>query len=235
MAASNRIIPPVPPLYPSSGMRPQPLPTSFGANNPMFAAVMAGYSLGAGPYNPSDVAGVPSLTVPTNITGRTSDKFRQGFLGGLGGASQFQGVNTLLPVLPPATNRDTEWRMLESRGLVTGERLLTRFERPQNFNPGMGTDTWRDGTNVTWTMQNAGLLADVTSGQPGAITYPGLDRTDRDQQLQYQARYQGLDAMMTAPVIDCTGISTPTGMTLQGMQAASSKALTPGMRGGRRR
>lgn len=229
MAQTNRIIPPEPPFFPSSGLVGQPLPSSFGHNNIMLAAAMASASLGTGPYHPADVAGLPSLTMPTSITGRTSDKFRMGHLGGVGGSSQFQGANTLLNVSPPSTNRDTEWRIMQSRGLITGERLLFRQERPQNFNPGVGTDTWRHGMNVTWTMQNRGEIADVPSGIAGPLAYPALDRTDRDAVPQYQSRYQGNDAMTRAPKIVVTGISTPTGMTLSDMQAASAKALTPGM------
>lgn len=193
-------------------------------NNVILDAIFTSLALGPAPANPSDQV-LPSLTVHS-VTGRTADKFAMGFLGGYGGSSQFQGANTLLPVLPPASNRDLEARVSASRGLTTGERLLTRFERPNNFNPGMGTDTWRDGSNVTWTLSNRGEMSSTTTGVAGPLSYRALDRTGRDAIAPYSSRAQGLDAMTTAPVTLLQSMASPAGMSLNEMQAASTAALS---------
>lgn len=197
----------------------------LSTNNIILDAIFASLSLGPAMANPADQS-APSLTVPTNITGRTADKFNMGFLGGVGGSSQFQGENSLLPVLPPSTNMDLDHRISASRGLRTGERLLTRFERPNNFNPGLGTDTWREGDNVTWTITNRGEMSDVPSGVAGPLAYKALDRTDRDALAPFSLRSQGLDAVTSAPVVMVTSIAAPTGFTMAEMQQASNQALT---------
>lgn len=188
-------------------------------NNTVLDAVFASISLGCAPANPADQH-APSLTIPHFITGRASDKFFNGFLGGYGGRSQFHLQSELLPVLPPASNNDFEHRVAAARGLMTGERLLTRFERPGNFNPGMGTDTWRGGDNVTWTITNRGEMSDVPSGVAGPIAYQALDRTDRDAIAPFHPRGQGLDCVIRAPVVLVTGVAPPTGYTLKELQAA---------------
>ena len=173
-------------------------PSAMSSGNMILAQSMLSYAMGTPPA-PGDLTH-PPLAIH-QITGRASDKFAMGYLGGVGTSSQFQGTNALLPVAPPASNRDFEHRNRESRGLDTKEHLMTRYEMPYNFNPGIGTDTWRDGENVTWTMGNRGILMDPTTGIGGPLSYPQKDRTTRDALPRLVTRGQGLDAMTTAPVV----------------------------------
>lgn len=171
-------------------------------------------------------AGTPSLT-NGNITGRHSNIFNMGWLGGIGNGSQFQGALSSMPIRPASSNNDLEQRIIASRGLKTGERLLTRWERPNNFNPGVGTDTWRDGQNVTWTLDHRGLQ-NVTSATMGPNVYPsGATTPTRNPLPLYNMRAQGLDANQTPPV---SLFSTPSGyqagMSLAEMQQTAQKRHT---------
>ncbi len=192
-------------------------------NNVILDAIYA--STAVGPLGPYDLM-APSLTSTPFVTARVSDKFQMGFLGGVGGSSQFQSHSQMLPVLPPSSNRDFEQRIAASRGLRTGERLLTRFERPGNFNPGLGTDTWRGGENVTWTMANRGDLTNVNTGLAGPLSYKGLDRMAREALAPFSPRNQGLDANIRPPCVIVTNLSMPNGMSLADMQRASASAIT---------
>lgn len=163
---------------------------------------------------------------PSQITGRSSDIMNLGWLGGIGSSFQFQGQNTLLPVRVGFNNRDTEARVLESRGLKTGERLLTRWERPNNFNPGVGTDTWREGQNVTWTMQSRGLQ-DPLTGVYGPHAYPMRDYIPIGTPTPpYDGLRQGLCANAQPPI---SLFSTPSGfqagMSLREMQMEAAAQM----------
>lgn len=131
-----------------------------------------------------------------------------------------------MPVLPPSSNRDLEIRIAQSRGLITGERLLTRYERPGNFNPGWGTDTWRDGENVTWTLENRGLQ-DVTSGVTGPVSYPGFDFAARDVLAPVWSTRQGLAGMTRAPVVLVPSLTgSQAGATVEEMQRMANRQFT---------
>jgi hypothetical protein len=194
------------------------------SGNVALAASFLSYALGTPPA-PGDLTH-PPLTF-RQITGRGSDKFAMGYLGGVGGGSQFQGVGSLLPVLPPASNRDFEARNRESRGTDTGEHLMTRYERPQNFNPGVGTDTWREGENVTWTMYERGELPDPTTGIRAPLAYPQQDRTTRNAIPRFVSTGQGLAPVTTAPVVLVAGITGfQAGMSLAEIQKAAASIHT---------
>lgn len=192
--------------------------------NPILDAVIAADAMGA-PHQAGD-PNAPALVPTVHITGRTADKFSMGWLGGVGGASQFQGVNCRLPVLPAAYNNVIEDRIAQSRGLKTGERLLTRWERPGNFNPGWGTDTWREGENVTWVLNNRGLQ-NVTTGSVGPMSYPAQDRTATDAINPFIATSQGLAAVTTAPVTMVSSITGyHAGMSVDEMQRVANRMHT---------
>ena len=193
--------------------------------NPVIDATIAADTLGA-PLQPGDPPH-PPLVADVHITGRTADKFAMGYLGGIGSDSQFQVVSCRLPVLPPSSNYDIDKRILASRGLVTGERLLTRWERPNNFNPGWGTDTWREGENVTWDLTNAGLT-DPTTGNLAPVVYPARDPPARDAlpPVDYD-RNQGLAANTAAPVVMVASLTgAHAGMTMEEMQRVGNRDFT---------
>lgn len=196
----------------------------MGTNNAILDALIASTSLGPLP-TPGDVF-APSLQDRHAITGRAADKFANGWLGGLGSAQQFQFQSSLLPILPPSSNDMLEIRIMQARGLKTGERILTKWERPNNFNPGHGVDTWRDGDNVTWTATNRGELVDPLTGLAGPVSYPALNRTDNSPMAPLYAQGQGLAAVTTAPVVMVASIAQPQGMSITEMQQASAAALT---------
>lgn len=190
----------------------------------MVSAAMAAYSAGTIAPPLGQFLGVPLLS-EVRVSGRTSDKFAMGWLGGIGGTSQFQGANSLLPVLPPASNADTNHRVSASTGRATGQHLMTRWERPGNFNPGLGTDTWRDGENVTWTLGNRGLT-DTTTGLMAPLAYPAIGNPGGRQPLPaYDSLRQGLAGNTTAPAV-LVGSSSgyQSGQTLAEMQQQASQA-----------
>lgn len=193
--------------------------------NGVLDAILAADSTGVTPGWGDSVR--PPLVSDVHITSRTVDKFAMGWLGGKGGTSQFQGVSERLPVLPPSSNRDLEQRIRSSRGLANShQRLLTRWERPNNFNPGTGTDTWREGENVTWTLTNRGLQ-DATTGITGPVVYPAKDYTDRDAIAPFWPNKQGMAASTSAPVVMITSMGgTHAGMSLAEMQQAAAAQYT---------
>lgn len=164
-------------------MEQDTLPLNPMVENGVVAAQLAAHALGPppGPSRLSTSAVRPPPTSGTQfITGLRYGTFSNGFLGGIGGDSQFAGVNRLLGVYVPANNDDLESRLLTSRGIGVGQRLLTLWERPNNFNPGKGMDTFRpvdspdappgSWTNITWTPENRGLFSTIT-GLMGPLNY----------------------------------------------------------------
>lgn len=207
------------------GESEQQIQQSVSFHNPILDAIIAANALGVS-TPPGAPAGIP-LVSDVHITNRTVDKFAMGWLGGVGSDSQFQHVFSRLPILPPSSNRDLEARISESRG-VPGQRdrLLTRYEMPYNFNPGWGTDTWRAGQNVTWTLGNRGMT-DPTTGNMGAVVYTARASDKRDQMAPFQSNRQGLAAMTAAPRILVTSITgMQAGMSLEEMQRAANMQYT---------
>lgn len=109
----------------------------------------------------------------TDVTARIKNKFEQGFLGGVGSTSQFQGANSMLPVMPAQSNNDTYQRVMSVHG-VAGEPILASWQRSYAFAPGRGIDAAR--SKITWTDSNAGL--DPTTGVAAPLINSGIDRQD---------------------------------------------------------
>lgn len=200
--------------------------------NAILDATVLADTLGA-PLNPGDPPH-PPLVSEVKITGIHSDKFAMGYLGGVGTDAQFQIVQCRLPVLPPSSNYDLDARIRASRGLTTGQRLLTRWERPGNFNPGWGTDTWREGENVTWDLTNRGLT-DPTTGVMAPVVYPARDPMARDAlpPVDYD-RNMGLAANTAAPVVLISSLTgAHAGMNMEEMQRVANRSYTAArMKGG---
>ncbi len=222
--------------------------------NTMVAALVASAAAGPppAPSRFSRMGGTPPTMGNTRqfITGMTSDKFAVGYLGGIGGDSQFAGVNRLLGVNVPASNEDTEYRMAASRGLASGQRLLTMYERPNNFNPGLGMDTFRPAdypeappgswTNITWTPANRGQHT-VTTGLMGPMTYlapqdGSAGAMGRTPMPQINPIRDGLAAAITPPMPMQGDMQVGgTGLDMQQQVQASQAAMSRGVRGQQRR
>jgi hypothetical protein len=97
------------------------------------------------------------------IQGRYKNKFAQGFLNGCGSSSQFQSVNSCLPILPLQSNDSREARWLSSTGVISGAPLLPSWGRQESFAPGQGLEAAR--SKITRTDDAAGrdALTDVVA------------------------------------------------------------------------
>ncbi len=180
--------------------------SGYPVRNHVFDAGLAASGMNEMGGSVTGMVGQQPLFYRSSITGAYSDKMAMGWLGGVGGAQQFQGASgQLLPLLPPTTNRDLESRMASSRGLTTGAHLQTKEERNQWFNPGRGQDTWRDGgnVNVTWTLRNRGEIDPVT-GLMGFLANPALRcrASGANPIPAYDGARQGLLANATPPVMN---------------------------------
>lgn len=173
--------------------------------------------------SPGDLP-TPPMVANRIITSRAKDKFAMGWLGGIGGSSQFQGTSSLLPVRVPANNTDLDYYILQSRGrTMSGQRLLTRWERPLNFNPGLGVDTWREGGNVTWNPRERGQFLSPMTGVSGPLVYEARDQQTQGPIAPTNDRAQGIG--MWAPTVLVEGITgTPNGTTLADIQQAAQSS-----------
>lgn len=193
-------------------------------------AMLSRFAWGHSRISPGDLVSPPN-TAWVQITSRNADKFAHGWLGGVGNGSQFQSTYSALPIIPMPYNDTTRTITRQSQGVSTGQRLLTRYERPFNFNPGLGTDTWRPEGNVVWTMAGRGAIAQIPSGVAGPLVYPGLNETIRHPLPQQYDRGQGLSAMTSAPVHLVDGYDNiPIAMNMFERHQASVQARTAALR-----
>ena len=168
--------------------------SSFNSSNVNFASLIGNVHT-KNPLLRTAIGATESLT-GTTISSRTKDKFSQGWLGGVGSTSQFQSVNSTIPVMPNRNNNDLEARMVSSSGVITGERLLPSWERSYAFAPGRGVSALH--SRITHTDANAGQ--DTLTGVVAPLVNAGIDRTG-DGPAPPLRTYQGLGAMTQAPVV----------------------------------
>lgn len=143
--------------------------------------------------------GVGESLTNTTTQGRTKNKFQQGFLGGVGSSSQFQGANQTIPVMPSRSNDDFEARMRSSNGDATGEALRPSWTRTYAFAPGRGVEARV--SNITHTDDNAGRH--TLSAVVAPVSNAGVDRFGSGP-APPQRTYQ-LGAVMTSSPFVATG------------------------------
>ena len=166
-------------------------------------------------------AGSSESFTNTAIQGRTKNKFQQGFLGGCGSASQFQGVNQALPVMPARSNIDVVDRILSSNGYRTGTPLQPSWERSYGFAPGRGVDARL--SDITFTDKEAGR--DSITAVVGPTINAGIDRQQSGPEPP-QRTYQGFGGQIQAPVVVTGGeAATASNAYIKSQKARGEKAL----------
>lgn len=154
----------------------------------------------------------------TTITGRVKNKFENGWLGGCGSTSQFQGVNQTVPIMPSRSNYDLDDRIESSNGTRTGQPLLPSWQRSYAFAPGRGVDALR--TSITHTMRGAGM-EDTISGVVAPQVNAGQDRFATGPIAPIRT-YQGAqNASTQAPYVATGGEAAK--QTQQGVYVARAK------------
>lgn len=129
--------------------------------------------------------GSQPLTPFNNITGRTKNKFEQGFLGGVGSDSQFQTVFNL-PIQPVNSNNDLLSRMMSTTS--------ASWDRSYAFAPGRGLDA--RATQITNTYDET---VDTATGVIHPVIFPGIDRINANPAPPLNAEAQGINALQTVP------------------------------------
>lgn len=154
----------------------------------------------------------------TTITGRTKNKFENGWLGGCGSTSQFQGVNQTVPILPFRSNYDLDDRIESSNGSRTGTPLQASWERSYAFAPGRGLDALQ--TRITHTLRGAGMDDGIT-GVAAPLINAGQDRFETGPIAPLRT-YQGAQNVSTqAPYVATGGEAAEA--TQKGVYVARSK------------